>query len=74
MSKLKCIIFVVLYMLIFVNCQGEETMRLFMSHDQKNLEIADKIITYLDLKDEDGLYSLFSEQVNPMNPNWKYFR
>ena len=38
-------------------------MRLFTSHDQKNLEIADKIITYLDLKDEDGLYSLFSEQV-----------
>ena len=49
-------------------------MRLFMSHDQKNLELADKIITYLDLKDEDGLYSLFLEQANPMNPNWKYFR
>ena len=63
MSKRKFIVFVVLYMLIFVNCRGKETMRLFMSHDQKNLEIADKIITYLDLKDEDGLYSLFSEQV-----------
>ena len=63
MSKPKFIVFVVLYMLIFVNCRGKETMRLFMSHDQKNLEIADKIITYLDLKDEDGLYSLFSEQV-----------
>ena len=63
MSKSKFIVFVVLYMLIFMNCQGKETMRLFTSHDQKNLEIADKIITYLDLKDEDGLYSLFSEQV-----------
>ena len=59
MSKSKFIVFVVLYMLIFINCQGKENMRLFMSHDQKNLEIADKIITYLDLKDEDGLYSLF---------------
>jgi len=46
-------------MLIFINCQGKKTMRLFTSHDQKKLEIADKIITYLDLKDEDGLYSLF---------------
>ena len=63
MSKPKFIVFVVLYMLIFINCQGKETMRLFTSHDQKKLEIADKIITYLDLKDEDGLYSLFSEQV-----------
>ncbi|UTC53302.1 hypothetical protein ABH09_01055 [Treponema sp. OMZ 803] len=59
MSKSKFIVFVVLYMLIFINCQGKKTMRLFTSHDQKKLEIADKIITYLDLKDEDGLYSLF---------------
>lgn len=59
MSKPRFIVFVVLYMLIFINCQGKETMRLFTSHDQKKLEIADKIIIYLDLKDEDGLYSLF---------------
>ena len=46
MSKPKFIVFVVLYMLIFINCQGKETMRALISKlkNKGNTGIKKKIL------------------------------
>lgn len=70
MNKLHFIIFIFLYIFSFSNCQGKEKMG-FAMREQKNLDVANKIIQCIEEKNVDGLYMLFSKEVISSQKNLK---
>ena len=62
MNKKSIVVFIILYIFGFSNCQEKQRMG-FAIREQKNLDAANKIIQCIEEKNVDSLYALFSDEV-----------